>query len=59
MTGAVRLANAIKKNGLKTKICFVGSHVSALPLEVLNTEPSIDIVLCNEGVYSLTQFIKI
>jgi len=53
MTGAVRLANAIKKNGINTKICFVGSHVSALPLEVLNTEPSIDIVLCNEGVYSL------
>lgn len=59
MGGAVKLADAIKEAGLKTPICFVGSHVSALPLEVLNTEPSVDIVLVNEGVYALRNLLAI
>lgn len=32
--------------------CFVGSHISALPLEVL-AHACVDIVLYNEGVYAL------
>src|SRR5687767_12905929 len=35
MSPAVRLATHIKEAGLATPIVFVGSHVSALPLEVL------------------------
>ena len=37
--------------------CFVGSHVSALPLEVL-AHPDIDLVLLNEGVYALHNLLK-
>ena len=59
MSGAIKLANAVKAAGIATPICFVGSHVSALPIEVLNTEPSVDIVLCNEGVYALRNLLKI
>ena len=59
MSGAIKLANAIKAVGITTPVCFVGSHVSALPLEVLDNEPSIDIVLVNEGVYSLRNLLSI
>jgi len=59
MSGAVKLAEAIKEAGIVTPICFVGSHVSALPLEVLNTEPMVDIVLVNEGVYALRNLLAI
>jgi len=53
MNGTVTLAQAIKDNGINTPIGAVGSHMSALPKEVLDAEPSIDIVFCNEGVYAL------
>ena len=53
MSGAVRLANALKREGVGIPICIVGSHVSALPREVLGREPAFDIVLCNEGVYAV------
>ena len=36
MSGATALANAVKEAGIEIPICFVGSHVSALPLEVLD-----------------------
>ena len=52
MSGATNLSKLIKKKNNNTKICFVGSHVSALFLEVLNNEDSVDIVLTNEGVYA-------
>lgn len=54
MTGAISLATFIKDN-YKTKspkICFVGSHSSALPKQVLGFS-CVDIVLTNEGVYAL------
>jgi anaerobic magnesium-protoporphyrin IX monomethyl ester cyclase len=57
MIGALQLSLAIKESQLNTKICFVGSHVSALPLEVLSYE-SVDIVLLNEGVYALNNLLK-
>ena len=59
MSGAVKLAKAIKEAEITTPICFVGSHVSALPIEVLYTEPCVDIVLCNEGVYALRNLLTI
>jgi radical SAM superfamily enzyme YgiQ (UPF0313 family) len=37
--------------------CFVGSHTSALPMEVLSL-PYVDIVLLNEGVYALHNLLK-
>ncbi len=52
MIGALTLASAVKEAHPETLICFVGSHISALPREVL-AESSVDIVLLNEGVYAL------
>jgi len=59
MHGATLLSSAIKAEGIETPVVYVGSHVSALPIEVLNTENSIDIVLCNEGVYALRELLRI
>jgi anaerobic magnesium-protoporphyrin IX monomethyl ester cyclase len=52
MSGALRLAQEIKAQGLGQAICFVGSHISALPFEVLKND-CIDVILTNEGVYAL------
>jgi anaerobic magnesium-protoporphyrin IX monomethyl ester cyclase len=57
MIGALALAQAIKDAGLNTLVCFVGSHTSALPMEVLSHD-SVDIVLLNEGVYALHNLLK-
>jgi len=57
MAGALMLAKAIKDAEINTKICFVGSHASALPMEVLSYS-CIDIVLLNEGVYALHNLLK-
>jgi len=57
MIGALALAKAIKDAQLNTKICFVGSHTSALPMEVLSHD-CVDIVLLNEGVYALHNLLK-
>lgn len=52
MIGGVALAERLKQEYPTQATCFVGSHVSALPLEVL-VLPSVDFVLLNEGVYAL------
>lgn len=57
MIGALALAKAIKQSQADIKICFVGSHVSALPNEVLYFD-CVDIVLLNEGVYALINLLK-
>ncbi len=57
MIGGVALADAIKLAGLGAPVAFVGSHASALPLEVL-AHPAIDIVLLNEGVYALHNLLR-
>ena len=57
MIGALELSNAIKDAYVDTPICFVGSHTSALPLEVLRNS-SVDLVLLNEGVYSLINLLR-
>ena len=38
---------------------FVGGHVAALPLEVLNQEDSIDMIALNEGVYAISNLLNI
>jgi anaerobic magnesium-protoporphyrin IX monomethyl ester cyclase len=57
MIGALAMARAAKERYPEFKICFVGSHVSALPMEVLAYD-CVDIVLLNEGVYALHNLLK-
>ncbi len=57
MIGALALAQEIKDADLNTKIGIVGSHVSALPKEVL-AYACIDIVFLNEGVYALHNLLR-
>ena len=57
MIGATSLAAALKEARGDLKTCFVGSHVSALPLEVLGYE-FVDFVLINEGVYGLADLLS-
>jgi radical SAM superfamily enzyme YgiQ (UPF0313 family) len=58
MIGALTLASALKEStcaGLP--VAFVGSHVSALPIDVLANN-AVDIVLLNEGVYALHNLLR-
>mgnify|MGYP001594989503 CR=1 FL=1 len=57
MIGAELLGKALKREYPETILCFVGSHVSALPKEVLALD-CVDIVLLNEGVYALHNLLK-
>lgn len=57
MIGAVALATALKESSINTVIGFVGSHTSALPMEVLQLD-CVDIILLNEGVYALHNLLK-
>ena len=53
MTGATELSNYIKESGVTIPICYVGSHIQAIPTKTLKEEPSIDFGFTNEGVYAL------
>src|SRR6266513_2533842 len=57
MIGALALARALKANSTEYRVCFVGSHTSALPREVLG-HACVDIVLLNEGVYALHSLLQ-
>lgn len=57
MTGATHLARTLKEEHPDTITCFVGSHTSALPREVLSL-PEVDFVLLNEGVYALQNLLR-
>lgn len=57
MIGAITLAEKLRKQCPQIKICFVGSHVSALPREVL-AYSFVDFVLLNEGVYAVHNLIR-
>lgn len=52
MIGATRTARELKQDIPCTKICFIGSHPSALPFEVISL-PYVDFVFINEGVVGL------
>ena len=58
MSGTVLLAENIKKAGINIPIAAAGSHVQALPYEVLENEHSIDFIFTNEAVYSLWNILK-
>ena len=57
MAGAISLCTKLKQQS-DIRTCFVGSHTSALPKEVLAVE-SIDFILQNEGVYSLHNLLNV
>ena len=57
MIGNVMISRALKEAAPDLITCMVGSHVSALPLEVLGL-PGVDMVLLNEGVYALHNLLK-
>ena len=57
MTGASSLCQALKAAHPEYRTCFVGSHTSALPLEVLALE-GVDLILQNEGVYALHNLLR-
>lgn len=57
MIGALAMASTLKDHHPEFPICFVGSHTSALPKEVLAYD-CVDIVLLNEGVYALHNLLK-
>ena len=59
MEGAVEISKILKKLNPEIKILFVGGHVAALPSETLKKENSIDIVACNEGVYSILNLLNL
>jgi anaerobic magnesium-protoporphyrin IX monomethyl ester cyclase len=57
MIGTASLAEKLKQADPQYRICLVGSHVSALPSEVLALD-SVDIILLNEGVYALHSLLQ-
>jgi radical SAM superfamily enzyme YgiQ (UPF0313 family) len=57
MIGATALARKLKAANPNMKICFVGSHTSALPMEVISL-PEVDFILLNEGVYALQNLLR-
>lgn len=57
MIGASAVAKELKQHHPDLPICFVGSHTSALPMDVLQL-PFVDFVLLNEGVYALHNLLR-
>ena len=57
MIGACELASQLRSSHPEIKIGFIGSHVSALPLEVVQL-PYVDIAFINEGVHALLALLK-
>jgi radical SAM superfamily enzyme YgiQ (UPF0313 family) len=58
MIGGTALAKALKEEaGDEIKICFIGSHTSALPMDVLALN-FVDFIIYNEGVYSLRELLE-
>ncbi len=58
MEGAVFLAEHLREIAPSIKVLFVGGHVAALPREVLEKHPFIDMVCQNEGVYTISNLLK-
>ena len=59
MEGAIATSEELKLLDPEIKILFVGGHVSALPIETLTSEKSIDFIALNEGVYSISNLLKV
>lgn len=59
MSGATRCSTLLKQFLPHIQISFLGSYMQALPIKVLQEEPSIDFVFTNEGVYALQNILKL
>lgn len=59
MEGCTATSKMVKELNSNQKILFVGPHVSALPRETLAFESSIDFIAQNEGVYTISNLLKI
>ena len=59
MSGASRIAKALKASNRDFIISIIGSHVQALPIETLQNEKEIDFGFTNEGVYALWNLLKL
>ena len=59
MEGATITSKELKKINKNIKILFVGGHIAALPKETLKDEESIDFVALNEGVYAISNLLKV
>jgi radical SAM superfamily enzyme YgiQ (UPF0313 family) len=57
MEGNLACCTLLKQMHPELPTCFVGSHTSALPREVLK-QPCVDFVLLNEGVYALRSLLR-
>lgn len=57
MAGNTACCQLLKQRHPEIVTCFVGSHTSALPMEVLGLD-YVDIVLLNEGVYALHDLLQ-
>jgi radical SAM superfamily enzyme YgiQ (UPF0313 family) len=57
MYGAIEITRKLKQI-TDVPVCFIGSHVFALPIQTLNSHPEIDFVCYNEGVYSLQNLLR-
>ena len=57
MIGATELAECLKQNYSNIKIGFIGSHVSALPKEVIKLS-YVDFAFINEGLISLLSLLQ-
>ena len=59
MEGAISTSKILKQINAETKVLFVGGHVAALPFETLKNESSIDMITLNEGVYAISNLLKV
>ena len=59
MEGAVATSKILKEINSNIKTLFVGGHIAALPKETLEKESSIDMVALNEGVYAISNLLKV
>jgi anaerobic magnesium-protoporphyrin IX monomethyl ester cyclase len=59
MEGCTATSKIVKQIEPSQKILFVGPHVAALPRETLALEDSIDFIAQNEGVYTLSNLLKL
>lgn len=59
MSGASRIARALKQSNSNFLISIIGSYVQALPIKALQDEQDIDFGFTNEGVYSLWNILKL
>jgi len=57
MIGATWIARGLKEDIPEVSICFIGSHASALPFEVISL-PYVDFTYINEGVLGLKALLQ-